>query len=119
MQRASESGSNAKPPSSPLEVSVVVDAVDCADARLTMETDKPNKLPLEFAISHFHLKGVRPGAPLDFDAQLQNPTPPGAIHSDRQLWPVGRRRPRQQLQSAATTPSITPICPSSKASPAS
>ena len=63
MQKTSESGSNAKPPSSPLKVSVVVDAVDCADARLTIETDKPNKLPLEFAISRFLSKGSAQARP--------------------------------------------------------
>jgi hypothetical protein len=87
MQRVSEPRSAAQLSSSPLNVSVVVDAVDCADARLTMETDKPNKLPLEFAISHFHLKGVRTGEPLDFDAQVQNPTPPGAIRTTGSFGP--------------------------------
>lgn len=61
--------------------SVLIDAVDCISARFTLETDKPNKLPLEFAINHFHIKAVRPGAPMDFEAEVENPKPPGLIHT--------------------------------------
>jgi hypothetical protein len=87
MQRASES--KAPGPSNPskFNVSVVVDAVDCTDARFTLETDKPNKLPLDFVINHFRLKGVRPGAPMAFEAQLENPKPPGAIHTTGSFGP--------------------------------
>ena len=89
MQRAFESQpENAtKPPSNALNVSVVVDAVECIDARFSLETDKPNKLPLEFMIHQFRLKGVRPGAPMVFDAQLENPKPPGMIHTSGSFGP--------------------------------
>ena len=87
MQRAVESGTAKRPPSNPMRVSVVVDAVDCTDARFALETDKPNKLPLEFVINHFHLKNVRSGAPMAFDAQLENPKPPGAIHTTGSFGP--------------------------------
>ena len=87
MQRASEPKSTTIPPSAPFSVAVVVDAVDCTDARLTLETDKPNKLPLEFVISSFRLKGVHPGTPVMFDAQLQNPKPPGLIHTSGSFGP--------------------------------
>jgi hypothetical protein len=87
MQRAFESQNEKRPPSNPLNVSVVVDAVDCTDARFSLETDKPNKLPLEFVIHQFRLKGVRSGAPMVFDAQLENPKPPGAIHTTGSFGP--------------------------------
>jgi hypothetical protein len=87
MQRASESGDENRTPSSPLKVSVVIDAVDCTDARFSLETDKPNKLPLEFVIHQFRLKGVRSGVPMVFDAQLENPKPPGAIHTTGSFGP--------------------------------
>ncbi len=87
MQRALEAG-NAKPsPSNSLHVSVVVDAVDCTDARFALETDKPNKLPLEFVINHFRLRNVRSGAPMAFEAQLENPKPPGVIHTTGSFGP--------------------------------
>jgi hypothetical protein len=87
MQRAFEAKSEKQSPSNSLHVSVVVDAVDCTDARLALETDKPNKLPLQFEIHQFRLKGVRPGAPMNFDAQLDNPKPPGAIHTTGSFGP--------------------------------
>jgi hypothetical protein len=87
MQRTFESGNNKQPPSNSLHVSVVIDTVDCTDAHLALETDKPNKLPVDFDIHHFRLKGVRPGVPMNFDAQLENPKPPGAIHTTGSFGP--------------------------------
>jgi hypothetical protein len=88
MQRISEpKGATTQTPSTQWKVSVVVDAVDCTDARFALETDKPNKLPLQFLISRFRLKGVRSGAPMIFDAEVQNPTPPGAIHTTGSFGP--------------------------------
>lgn len=87
MQRASEPVSEKRPSSNSMNVSVVVDAVDCTDARFSLETDKPNKLPMEFVIHQFRLKRVRSGAPMDFDAQLDNPKPPGAIHTTGSFGP--------------------------------
>ncbi|MGA9584836.1 MAG: hypothetical protein WBQ95_05875 [Terracidiphilus sp.] len=89
MKRAFESQpANASEPSSNgLHVSVVIDTVDCTNARLSLETDKPNKLPLEFVIHQFRLKDVRPGAAMAFDAQLENPKPPGSIHTTGSFGP--------------------------------
>lgn len=81
MQRSFESQAGIQPPSSPWNGSVIVDAVDCTNANFTLETDKPNKLPLEFVISRFRLKGVHSGAPMNFEAEVQNPKPPGQIHT--------------------------------------
>jgi hypothetical protein len=89
MQRTVESqaGSGAQPPSNGLNVSFVIDSVECIDARFALETDKPNKLPLEFSIPEFRLKGVRSGAPMVFDAQVENPKPPGSIHTTGSFGP--------------------------------
>lgn len=89
MQRASatQPGSRTPAPPNPWNARFIVDAVDCIDAHLTLETDKPNKLPLDFVINHFRLKGVQSGAPLLFDAQVENPKPPGAIHSTGAFGP--------------------------------
>jgi hypothetical protein len=89
MQRAFESQpGNASPtPSSAAKVSFVIDAVECTDARFALETDKPDKLPLEFVIHQFRVKNVRSGAPIIFDAQLENPKPPGAIHTTGAFGP--------------------------------
>jgi hypothetical protein len=87
MQRASEPKDPKLPSAAPFGVSVVVDGVECTEARLTLETDKPGKLPLQFVISRFRLKGIRSGAPMIFEAQLQNPKPPGLIDTTGSFGP--------------------------------
>jgi hypothetical protein len=64
-----------------------VDKVECIDAKVELETDKPGKLPLRFAISHFEATGISGGAPMDFEADLTNPRPPGIIHSTGTFGP--------------------------------
>jgi hypothetical protein len=56
-----------------------IENITCNGANLTLETDKPGKLPLEFAIAHIKLNHVRPGRPMQFDAELTNPRPAGKI----------------------------------------
>ncbi len=64
-----------------------VDSIQCKDAHLTLETSKPGKLPLEFAIAHIKLIGVSAGGPMHFDAELTNPRPPGTIVTSGSLGP--------------------------------
>lgn len=83
----SQTGNANSPPPGSTNPAFIIDAVDCISAQFTLETDKPNKLPLQFVINHFHLKGVRSGAPMNFDAEVQNPTPPGLIHTTGAFGP--------------------------------
>ena len=62
-------------------VSFQVESLECTDARLVLGTARPGKLPLEFAIAHFKLTEIAPGAAMRFDATLTNPRPVGVIHS--------------------------------------
>jgi hypothetical protein len=55
-----------------------VESTSCEGAHLTLETDRPGKLPLEFAIAHIKLTGSTSGT-MQFDAQLTNPRPTGTI----------------------------------------
>jgi hypothetical protein len=64
-----------------------VDGITCDGASLTLETDKPGKLPLEFAIAHIKLTHVRPGAPMQFHAELTNPRPAGTILTTGTMGP--------------------------------
>ncbi len=64
-----------------------VDSMECRDARLVMETSKPGKLPLEFAIAHFKLTNIASGQAMGFDAELTNPKPVGTIHSTGSFGP--------------------------------
>ncbi len=64
-----------------------MDSIECNDAHLTLETSKPGKLPLEFAIAHIKLTGVSAGGPMHFDAELTNPRPAGTIVTSGSMGP--------------------------------
>jgi len=65
-----------------------VDNIECRDAHLTLESSKPGKMPLMFAITHIKLSGVNTtGRPMHFDAELTNPRPAGTILSWGNLGP--------------------------------
>ena len=68
-------------------VRLQVDSVECTRALFALGTDKPDKLPLEFDISHFKVKDIVPGAPMNFDAEVRNPRPPGTIHAKGSFGP--------------------------------
>jgi hypothetical protein len=74
-------------PANPSNAKFIIDSVDCTNARLALETDKPGKLPLEFLITRLRLKDVQSGEPMIFDAELHNPEPPGAIHTTGSFGP--------------------------------
>jgi hypothetical protein len=64
-----------------------VESITCRAARLTLETDKPGKLPLEFDIAQIRLSHVRPDAPMQFTAELTNPKPAGTILTTGAMGP--------------------------------
>jgi hypothetical protein len=66
---------------------VTVDRVICEDADLTLETDKPNRVPLDFAIAHLKLTNLAAGKPMDFEAELTNPRPKGVIETSGSFGP--------------------------------
>jgi hypothetical protein len=75
---------------SPLKAALihfVLRSLDCRDVLLTLETDKPNKRPLQFAISSLLLTGVQNGGAMKFTADLTNPRPVGIIHTTGTFGP--------------------------------
>jgi hypothetical protein len=68
-----------------------VDSIECKDAHLTIETSKPGKLPLEFAIARIRLTGLSARGSMHFEATLTNPRPKGTIVTSGSLgpWVVG------------------------------
>lgn len=64
-----------------------VASVSCVDAHLTLETDKPGKLPLQFAIAHLKLTDQHADGSMQFDAQLTNPRPAGEIYAAGRIGP--------------------------------
>jgi len=72
------------------KIKIYVDEFLCEQARLVINTLKPDKLPLEFDISKLDMREIGPGQPLYFTATLVNPKPVGDIQSDGFFGP-GRR----------------------------
>ena len=83
---------NMGPKSGKLEI--VVDRFVCEDAKLIINTDKPDKLPLEFDIQSLTMTDIGPGSPLHFDANLTNPKPVGLIVSGGLFGPWQAESPR-------------------------
>ncbi|MGC1462487.1 MAG: hypothetical protein WA802_09820 [Terracidiphilus sp.] len=65
----------------------LVESLECDGAHLTIETSKPGKLPLEFAIAHLNVKGISSGGSMSFEAALTNPRPVGTIHTKGSFGP--------------------------------
>ena len=76
------------------KIKIYVDEFICEQARLIINTLKPDKLPLEFDISNLGMKEIGPGQPLRFTATLVNPKPVGAIQSSGFFGPWQADDPR-------------------------
>jgi hypothetical protein len=74
--------------------SIVLDKIVVSDMTLTIETNKPGKQPLVFAIRDVTLHDVGPGRPFPYDAQLVNAKPVGDIHSTGHFGPWRGDDPR-------------------------
>jgi hypothetical protein len=64
-----------------------IDTIECKSAHLTLETSRPGKMPLEFAISRFKLAGVSAAGPMRFEAELTNPRPKGTVVTSGSFGP--------------------------------
>jgi hypothetical protein len=76
------------------KIAIYVDKFVCEDAKLVINTSKPGKRPLEFAIGDLKMKDIGPGQPFQFDATLVNPKPVGNIQSSGLFGPWRRDSPR-------------------------
>ncbi len=77
-----------------LKRSIVLDEIMVSDMALTIETNKPGKLPLLFEIHDVTLHDVGPGKAFPFEAFLVNPKPLGDIHSTGHFGPWNNDNPR-------------------------
>ena len=66
---------------------VVVKRIECENAELILQTNKPDKLPLGFQIAHLHLTDVTAHGTMGFNAEMTNPKPKGVIHTTGGLGP--------------------------------
>jgi hypothetical protein len=74
-----------------------IDVIECTAAHLTLETDKPGKLPLEFDIGRLRLSNIAAGGALAFDADLINPRPQGKLHTAGSFGPWRVEDPGESL----------------------
>jgi hypothetical protein len=75
------------PPAKTRLIGFIVESLDCRNSRLTLETDKPGKLPMVFDIAHLKLTGVQPDQAVAYEADLTNPRPKGTIHTRGSIGP--------------------------------
>jgi hypothetical protein len=73
-------------------ISFNVGKIECTSAHFVLETSKPGKLPLDFAIAHFKATdsnggNIGSGSAMHFEAELTNPRPVGIIHSSGTFGP--------------------------------
>jgi hypothetical protein len=73
---------------------IAVDRIECTNARVTIETSKPGKKPLEFAINRLVLTDVGAKKPFNYEAVLVNPKPVGDVHSTGHFGPWQNDDPR-------------------------
>jgi hypothetical protein len=66
---------------------VVIDRIVCDGADLLLETNKPGKLPMDFAIPHLTLTHVTPGGQMGYIANVVNPKPRGMVHAEGNFGP--------------------------------
>lgn len=76
------------------KLEIVVDRFVCENAELIINTEKPEKLPLEFDIQSLIMTDIGPGSPMHFDASLTNPKPVGLIVSSGLFGPWQAESPR-------------------------
>jgi hypothetical protein len=77
------------------KMAIFVDEFVCEDTKLVINTLKPGKPPLEFAIGNLKMKDIGPSQPFHFEATLVNPKPVGDIQSSGYFGPLTEDSPRQ------------------------
>lgn len=103
--RTGAPGQHADQPASPTGrggmPAISVQRIRCTNAILTIETDKPGKVPETFAIKRLVLSSLAPGKPLNFTATLTNPRPIGDIQSSGYFGPWNSRDPGSSVVGGA------------------
>jgi AsmA-like C-terminal region len=75
------------------KISIFIDKIVCDNATLTLMTDKPNKVPLQFDIHALTLTSVGSKKPMHFVAHLVNPKPLGDIATSGNFGPWNADQP--------------------------
>lgn len=75
-------------------LALAVDRIECADAKVVLETSVPGKKPLEFDIRKVTLTDVGADKPLGYSAVLVNPKPVGDVQATGHFGPWQSDSPR-------------------------
>ena len=70
---------------------VVIEEALIRNARLTILPRDKTKVPLRFDIHDLRLESAGKDVAMKYTAVLSNPKPPGEIHCDGRIWPLGGR----------------------------
>ena len=76
------------------KMKIVVEELNCENTNLVINTWKPDKQPLVFAISHLKMEDIGADKPMRFQATLVNPKPVGDIDSVGYFGPFQEEKPR-------------------------
>ncbi|HZQ18931.1 MAG TPA: hypothetical protein VFA90_09430 [Terriglobales bacterium] len=76
------------------KISIIVDRFHAETALLIINTDTPDKQPLNFVIKNLWMQDVGVGQPMKFTAKLINPKPEGYIDSHGEFGPFDSDEPR-------------------------
>jgi hypothetical protein len=77
------------------KIRILVDQFQSQKAHLVINTDRPDKLPLDFDIQDLRMQDIGPDRPLSFTAVLVNPKPVGNIGSHGEFGPFHPEDPRE------------------------
>lgn len=72
---------------------VLIEEVRIRNAVLVILPRDPNKIPLRFDIQRLRMESVGKESAMQYDAELSNPKPPGAIHSTGTFGPWAAEKP--------------------------
>lgn len=75
------------------KMKIAIDRILCKDALLSIMTDDPKKLPMQFKIGSLALRRVGPHRSMHFTASLINPKPIGDIQAEGNFGPWRDGRP--------------------------
>lgn len=82
--------SNASPGSAAM---FILDEVVADGASVEITPKDPSKQPLVFEVQRLTLHTIGPGLPMSYDAQLNNPKPPGLVHCEGRFGPWDASHP--------------------------
>jgi hypothetical protein len=75
-------------------IRIIVDQFQSDKAHLVVNTNRLDKLPLDFDVQDLHMRDIGPDRPLSFTAILVNPKPLGNINSHGEFGPFHPEDPR-------------------------